>query len=68
MSKFSKGTIKSHIVDVSNSYRPELRPIGIAYSVTVTDGDSTATTYMTAEEVFEKAMDMLRAYQRMTSE
>lgn len=67
MAQFNRGTISGEIVDVSASYRPELREMGIAYALTVNDGD-TATAYMTADEVFEKAMDMLRAYQRMMTE
>ena len=67
MSKFDKGDIRGEIVDVSTSYRPELREMGLAYALTVNDGD-TATAYLTAEELFELAMGMLRAYQRMTAE
>ena len=64
MTKFNTGTISGNLVDLSQNYWPELRAMGQAYVVTVSDGD-TATVYLTAEEVFEKAMDMLRAYNRM---
>ena len=67
MSKFNKGDIRGEIVDVSTSYRPELKQMGIAYTLTVSDGDI-ATAYLTAEELFELAMGMLRAHQRMTAE
>ena len=67
MSKFDKGDIRGEIVDVSTSYRPELREMGLAYALTIKDGD-TATAYLTAEELFELAMGMLRAHQRMRAE
>ena len=64
MSKFDLGDVRGEIVDVSSSYRPELRGMGIAYTLTVSDGD-TATAYLTESELFELAMGMLRACQRM---
>lgn len=67
MDKFNRGTVSGGVVKSAHTYQPELKKLGDeVYCLSVCDGDM-AMAHLTADELFELAMEMLRDYHRMTA-